>query len=242
MRRSLAGMARLLDDHPISALAIFPHPDDVEVSCGGTLARWSADGCTVHVVVCTRGEKGSVDPGADTDALAQTREAETRHAADVLGVKGLELLGYDDGTVSNDVELRGRLVEAVRRLRPECVIFPDPTATFFGSTHVNHHDHREVGWAALDACAPAAASPLYFPEAGPAHAVSTLLMSGTLEPDAWVDITDSIDRKAEAVRCHRSQLGEDEPLAAALVRARGADEGARVGVPYAEGYRCIQLA
>lgn len=227
---------------PTRALAVYAHPDDFEISCGGTLALWSKAGCSVHVVVCTRGEKGSADPAEDTTALARSRADESRSAAAALGIEGLEQLGYDDGTVENDVALRRRLVAVVRRLRPDCVITSDPTAIFFGSTYVNHHDHREVGWATLDACAPAAASPLYFPEVGPAHTVATLLLSGTLEADAWVDISDTIEHKAAALRCHRSQLGSDAQLVDELVRRRAADEGDRVGVPYAEGYRCIQLA
>jgi LmbE family N-acetylglucosaminyl deacetylase len=234
-------MARLLDIRPASALAIYAHPDDLEISCGGTLSLWSDGGCEVHVVVCTRGEKGSADPREDTEALARSRAAEARAAASLLGAVGFEQLGYDDGTVENDVELRGRLVALVRRLRPECVITSDPTATFFGSSYVNHHDHREVGWATLDACAPAAASPLYFPEAGPAHGVSTLLLSGTLEADAWVDITDTVERKADALRCHRSQLGGRADWVDELVRRRAAEEGEKVGARYAEGYRCLQL-
>ncbi|MPY92765.1 MAG: PIG-L family deacetylase [Acidimicrobiia bacterium] len=234
-------MARLLDLRPSSALAVYAHPDDLEISCGGTLSLWSASGCSVHVVVCTRGEKGSADPEEDTAALARSRAMEARAAAEVLGVKGFEQLGYDDGTVENDVHLRGRLVGLVRRLRPECVVTSDPTATFFGSSYVNHHDHREVGWATLDACAPAAASPLYFPEAGPAHGVATLLLSGTLEADAWVDISDTVERKAEALRCHRTQLGTEERWVDELVRRRAAEEGDKVGVRYAEGYRCIRL-
>ena len=234
-------MAQLLDVLPSSALAVYAHPDDLEISCGGTLARWSAAGCEVHVVVCTRGEKGSADPEQDTVALAHSRTVEARAAAALLGAVGFEQLGYDDGTVQNDVQLRGRLVGIVRRLRPEYVITPDPTATFFGSSYVNHHDHREVGWGTLDACAPAASSPLYFPEAGPAHAVGTLLLSGTLEADSWVDISETIERKAEAVRCHRSQLGLEDILVDELVRRRAAEEGDKVGASYAEGYRRIQL-
>ncbi|MHB1784049.1 MAG: PIG-L deacetylase family protein, partial [Acidimicrobiales bacterium] len=57
--------AELVADAPTRALAIYAHPDDAEVSCGGTLARWSAAGCEVEVVVCTRGDKGSTDPAVD---------------------------------------------------------------------------------------------------------------------------------------------------------------------------------
>ena len=234
--------ADLLTDDPVAALAVYAHPDDVEVACGGTLARWAAAGAAVHVVVCTRGDKGTADACADGEALAEERAREARAGADVLGVAGLELLGYDDGAVENDVEIRRRLVEVVRRVRPEVVVCPDPTAFFFGSSYVNHHDHRQVGWATIDACAPAAASPLYYRETGPAHVVRRLLLSGTLEPDVWVDITPTVGRKAAAVGCHRSQVGDNGAWIEDWVRQRAADEGAKAGVPYAECFRRIHLA
>jgi LmbE family N-acetylglucosaminyl deacetylase len=233
--------ATLLGTEPAIALAVYAHPDDLEVSCGGTLARWGQAGCAVHLVVCTRGDKGSFEAEVDTEALSRLRAQEARDAAEVIGARGLDLLGYDDGTVDNDVELRRRLVEVVRRTRPEIVVCPDPTATFFGSTYVNHHDHREVGWATIDACAPAAASPLYYPEAGSAHGVAELLLSGTLEPDVWVDITATIEDKAAALRCHRSQVHGREEWLEGWVRQRAGTEGAKTGVRYAESFRRIQL-
>ena len=233
--------SNLLESEPATALAVYAHPDDLEVSCGGTLARWGRAGCAVHLVVCTRGDKGSFDADADTQALSRTRAEEARDAADVLGAAGLDLLGYEDGAIENDVELRRRLVEVVRRTRPDIVVCPDPTASFFGSSYVNHHDHREVGWATVDACAPAAASPLYFPEAGAAHSVAELLLSGTLVPDVWVDITPSVEGKAAALRCHRSQVGGREQWLEDWVRQRAGAEGAKAGVRYAESFRRIRL-
>jgi LmbE family N-acetylglucosaminyl deacetylase len=234
--------AELLEQNPSRVLAVYAHPDDAEVSCGGTLARWVEAGGAVHVVLATRGDKGSSDPCADPDELAERRAAEARAGADQLGVSGLELFGYDDGAVENDAELRGRLVEVVRRVRPDVVMCPDPTASFFGASYVNHHDHRALGWATVDACAPAASSPLYYPEAGPAHAVGCLLLSGTLEPDVWVDISATIGRKAAAVGCHRSQVGDNGAWIEDFVRQRAAAEGAKCGVPYAECFRRIRLA
>lgn len=237
----MAGV-ELLSDEPARALAVYAHPDDLEVSCGGTLARWTAAGAVVHIVVCTKGEKGSFDPHTDTEALARQRAQEARAAAEVLGAHGIDLLGYDDGTISNDVRLRQQLVEVVRRTRPQVVVCPDPTASFFGASYVNHHDHREVGWATVDACAPAAASPLYFPEAGPPHTVSSLLLSGTLEPDVWADISETVACKAAALRCHRTQVGGNEPFIDDWVRQRAASEGTKAGVRYAECFRQIRLA
>jgi LmbE family N-acetylglucosaminyl deacetylase len=194
------------------------------------------------VVVCAAGDKGSSDPGADGAALAARRAEEAGAAAQLLGLAGHHLLGRPDGEVDNDVGLRGELVALVRRLRPETVLCPDPTATFFGQRYFNHRDHREAGWAALDAVAPAAANPHYFPEAGPAHQVATVYLSGTLEPDAWVDITDAIEAKTEALLRHESQLGEAGEWMRQVVRQRAEEAGRAAGVPFAEAFRVLRLA
>ena len=125
----------------------------------------------------------------------------------------------------------------VRALRPDVVCGHDPTAVFFGRDYFNHRDHRVAGAALLDAVAPASALPHYFPDAGPAHRVSDVLLSGTLEPDEWVDVTDTIEIKAAAVECHRTQFAGQGGWAGEAVRRRAAEEGRRVGVAYAEGFR-----
>jgi LmbE family N-acetylglucosaminyl deacetylase len=231
----------VLTESPQRALAVYAHPDDPEVACGGTLARWAGEGADVHLVVVNAGDKGSFDPGTDPAVLTEKRAGEVAAAADVMGLAGFDLLGVPDGEVTNDLPLRARLVGLVRRLRPEVVVAPDPTAVFFGDSYVNHRDHREVGWAVLDAVAPAAASPLYFPDQGPPHQVSVVLLSGTLVPDAWIDVSTTIDQKVAAVSCHESRVGDDPDLVAELLRARTAEAGAQAGVPHAEGYRQLRL-
>lgn len=234
-------MAGRVDEVPTRALAIYAHPDDPEVSCGGTLARWSAAGAEVHVVICASGDKGTSDPDVRPPDLARRRAAEVAAATSALGVAGHHLLGRPDGEVENTAELRGELVALVRRLRPQVVVCPDPTAAFFGSSYFNHRDHRQVGWATLDAVAPAAASPHYFPQAGPPHQVGAVYLSGTLQPDLWVEITGTIEAKAQALLCHESQLGETGEWLRQVVHQR-AEEGGRVaGVPYAEGFRLLRL-
>ena len=194
------------------------------------------------MVVCTRGDKGSVDAAVDADVLVGTRRAEARAAAAAARRRPASTSSTTRTAPSRTTSsLRERLVEIVRRVAPDVVVCPDPTAAFFGSAYVNHHDHRVVGWATVDACAPAASSPLYFPASGPPHSVGLLLLSGTLEPDVWVDITLTVATKAAALRCHRSQLGGREALVDDWVRQRAAAEGAKVGVGYAECFRRIML-
>jgi LmbE family N-acetylglucosaminyl deacetylase len=227
---------------PGRALAVYAHPDDPEVSCAGTLASWAAAGAEVRLLICCRGDKGSPDPSADPAEVAAQRAEEVAGAAAVLGLAGHEVLSHGDGEVTNDLAFRAELVERIRALRPEVVVCPDPTAIFFGDSYVNHRDHREVGWATLDACAPAAASPLYFPNAGAPHAVSAVLMSGTLDPDTWVDIGAALEAKVAALACHRSQLRGDPALVAELLEQRALEAGERAGVRHAEGYRALHLA
>jgi len=231
---------------PGRVLAVYAHPDDPEVSAGGTLARWADAGAAVHVVITTRGDKGTDDPGADTDALAATRVEEAAAAARVLGVAETHHLDHDDGELVDDRALRVELVRLVRRLRPDIVCCPDPTAVFLGDGYVNHRDHRVTGWAALDAVAPAAAGVHYFPELraeGLApHRVHELWLSGTREPNHWVDIGATIDRKIEAVLRHASQVPDGGDLLAEFLRDAAADAGRVAGLRCAEAFRRVVLA
>ena len=232
----------LLDEPPASALAIYAHPDDPAISCGGTLACWAAGGSTVHVVICTAGDNGAPDPATDPVALSQSRMVEAEHSAEVLGISGSYFLGHLDGELDNDSALRRELVQIIRELKPDAIVSPDPLAVFFGEHHYNHRDHRVVWWAALDAAAPAAAMPLYFAGTGAAHQVTAAYLSGSLQPSVWVDVSSTIDRKIEAVSCHRSQLPGGGDWIASALRDGAEDAGREVGVDYAEPFRRIWLA
>ena len=237
----MSPVPELLDDVSGSVLAVYAHPDDPDVSCGGTLARWARAGAEVHVLICTDGDKGTTDPGTDPAELARRRAGEAAEAAAVLGLAGQHFLGYPDGELVDDAALRGALVGWVRTLRPRTVLGPDPTAVFFGEDYFNHRDHRTTGFALLDALSPAAALPHYFPDAGPAHQAETALLSGTLEPTVWVDVTATIEDKAAAVGCHRSQFADDGTWVRRAVRERAEEDGRRAGVAFAEGFRRLRL-
>jgi LmbE family N-acetylglucosaminyl deacetylase len=227
---------------PGSAMAIYAHPDDADVAAGGLLSQWASEGCAVHLVVVCDGSKGSHGPKANSVSLRDARRAELQFAADLLGVATVIELDKPDGEVINDLELRATLVGLVRKFRPEVVVGPDPTATFFGGVYVNHRDHRETGWALLDAVAPAAAMPLYFPEQGEPHQVRQLLLSGTHEPDVVVDVTRTIDTKVKAVLAHVSQLAGDDEAIRSVVYGRAEQAGRPVGVAYGEAFRSVELA
>jgi LmbE family N-acetylglucosaminyl deacetylase len=234
-------MVAVYGDAPARALAVYAHPDDPEISCGATLARWAAAGGEVHVLVLTRGEKGSSDPTTDTAELARRRAAEMEASGRVLGLAGREQLPVDDGELANTPELRRSIVAAVRRVRPDVVVCPDPTAVIFGDTYFNHADHRMAGWATLDAVSPAAGNPHYFPEQGPAHKVGAVLLSGTLAPNVWVDVAESLETKIGALLCHRSQLEGSGEWFRDVLRRRAEEEGRAAGIRYAEGFRRLTL-
>lgn len=223
-------------------MAIFAHPDDADVAAGGLLALLANQGCAVHLVIVCDGSKGSHVPQVDARSLRDVRRHELEQAAGHLGATSVTCLERVDGGVTNDEELRAILVGLIREQRPEIVIGPDPTATFFGGVYVNHRDHRETGWALLDAVAPAAAMPLYFPERGEAHQVRQLLLSGTHEPDVVVDVSDTISTKIKAVLAHSSQMGGDPESIRDVVYGRAEQAGRPVGVAFGESFRCVELA
>ncbi len=232
-------------DTPARVLAVYAHPDDPEISSGGTLARWASSGSEVHILTTTRGDKGTSDPAADPDELARTRVDESAAAARVLGVAGVHHLDYPDGDLDDDRSLRADLVRYIRRLRPDVVLGPDPTAVFFGDSYVNHRDHRVTGWAVLDAVSPAAGNPHYFPELRAEgldiHQPRALYLSGTFEANVWIDITATIDRKIEALFCHASQLADTTVWFRDFLRETAEAAGRAAGVSYAEGFRRIVL-
>ena len=114
---------------PTSALAIGAHPDDVEFGAGATLAKWAADGCVVHHLVCTDGSKGTWDPDVDVQALAERRQQEQREAARRLAGENageVRFLGRTDGELDSDLGTRGEVARVIRELRPQVVLGHPP--------------------------------------------------------------------------------------------------------------------
>ncbi len=224
-------------------MVIMAHPDDPEFFCGGTVARWARDGCEIVYVVITNGNKGSNDPKMTPERLAAIREEEQREAARRLGVKEVVFLGYNDGELMADLRLRADLVRQIRRYRPDVVICQDPTTYFWPGGGINHPDHRAAGEAAIAAVFPLARDRLNFPEQEREglrpHKVEELYVSGTTQPDTWIDISETLEDKIQAILAHRSQIKEPEKLAERIREwAAQSDQGRP---PFAEGFRKIVL-
>lgn len=228
---------------PRRALFIFAHPDDIEFSVAGTAARWARAGSELTYVVITDGNAGSHEDGMTASKLAEIRRAEQEAAADVAGAARCVFLGYDDGLLEPTLALRKELVRLIRRYRPNVVVCGDPTVFFPNDTRINHPDHRAAATAAIDATFPAAEMPLLFPEMGSdglrAHKVNYVYISNPREATYYVDISETIDVKIEALRQHTSQLGEwdpEEPL-----KTWAGNVGKKVGFKFAEGFRLLTL-
>jgi LmbE family N-acetylglucosaminyl deacetylase len=224
---------------PESAMVIVAHPDDAEFTMAGTIAAWTRAGCRVTYVVCTDGNAGTHEPGMTRERLAEIRRAEQRAACATLGVGEVTFLGYDDGQLQATLELRRHLVRAIRHYKPEVVLTSDPTRLFSSDRYINHPDHRAAGQAALDAVAPASEMPLLWPETGEPHKVHRVYVYGNDEPNEWVDISETIETKIEALKKHASQLNDWDPTD--RIKEWSAETGKDKGMAHAEAFRVIRL-
>jgi LmbE family N-acetylglucosaminyl deacetylase len=225
---------------PQSAMTIFAHPDDMEFSCGATLAKWSKTGCEITVVLCTSGNVGTHDGQYTPSALAAVREGEQRKACEVLGVKHIEFLRHDDSRLVADLTLRRELVRLIRQYKPEVVFCGDPNLVFWGPNRINHPDHRAAALAAIDAIFPCASMELLWPEEGPVHEVHGVYVRAFDVLDTWIDVTDTVELKIKALREHHSQLDENKGLEE-MIRQRHAEAGQDKGLAFAEAFRVIRL-
>jgi LmbE family N-acetylglucosaminyl deacetylase len=229
---------------PKKAMVIAAHPDDIEFGSAGTVARWIKEGAEVIYVLCTSGDVGIAEPDMTKARAAQIREAEQLEAAAVVGVKEVIFLREPDGMVENTIALRKKLVREIRRLKPEVVIVDDPTVVWVGDTYINHPDHRAVAGAAVDAIFPAAGQPHLFEELAEegitAHKVRKVYVNtfGS-DGDTFVNITDTIDLKIEALKKHISQMGDWDPGPRMKEWAAEAAKGKEMA--YAETFRVITL-
>ncbi len=233
---------RITNGGPV--MAIFAHPDDPEFVAGGTLARWAAAGRQLIYVIITDGSKGSSDPTITTAALIETRQREQRDAALALGCENVVFLPYEDAMLEPTIAVRRDLVREIRRYRPEIVVCFDPTVFWVGDSYIQHPDHRASGEAALAAIFPAARDRLTFPELlveGLApHNVDDIYLASPADPNCWIDISDTIERKTAAMAQHRSQVGDPEATAR-LLRAFAREAGGARELGYAEAFRFISF-
>jgi N-acetylglucosamine malate deacetylase 1 len=223
---------------PIDLLAIAAHRDDVELTCGGTLAKAARSGQRTAILDLTQGEMG-------TRGSAPLRAQEAEQAAAVIGVSVRENLCLPDAAIMNDPATREQLVRAIRRLRPRVVIAP--------AREGRHPDHPMTAQLVRDACFLAGIAKLApdVPKHRPhkvLHAVA--YRQDFIRPTFVVDISAEFELKLRAIQCYRSQFegeiqaGEVYPNGEPLedvVRHYAAYYGTLIRRPYGEPFFTTEM-
>lgn len=229
-----------------TVLAVVAHPDDVELSCAGAVVRWIREGSRAVLLVATNGARGGKEIGTDAHQVSLERRAEQQAAAQLIGFSDVVELGFEDGELTDGEELRAVLVEQVRRVRPERVVMLDPLTVIYRNYYVNHRDHRILGIAMLDAMYPEASNAGYFPqqiEAGlQPHKVPEFWLANSDQPNSWIDVSDTLDVRFDALRRHASQMWLWPDKGEAVIRQQrelASLLGLEHGYRYAEEYRRV---
>lgn len=197
---------------PQKILVILAHPDDPEFFCGGTLAHWAKAGHDIVYLLLTNGDKGG-GSNLTPAILSEIRQNEQKEAAAVIGARRVEFLGKEDGYLEPSIELRKEIVRVIRLEKPDILVTCDPTLLYNKLGRVNHPDHRAAGQVVLDSIFPAAGNAHYFPdlltvEGLPPHTPKEVWVSLPNMPTITLDVTDVWDIKLNALKKHKSQIGD----------------------------------
>jgi LmbE family N-acetylglucosaminyl deacetylase len=227
------------------ALAIVAHPDDIEYGAAAAIARWTGQGKQVGYVMVTSGEAG-ID-GLPPDECRRVREAEEIASARTVGVDSVEFLGFKDGVVEYNLDLRAAIALVVRRHRPEIVITGNFRDTF-GPGALNPADHIAVGRAVLDGVRDAG-NRWIFPEqlvdgVEPWGGVRAVWASGSPMAGHGVDTTETFDKGVESLQEHQAYidgLGWENWDPREFLEGQARSSGTRLGTPFATAFEVYSL-
>ena len=235
------------EDDPERVLVVTAHPDDVDFGVAGTVATWTDRGVEVSYCIVTDGDAGGSDLSVSRSDMAVLRREEQCAAAAVVGVKDVSFLGYPDGRLMVSIELRRDITREIRRVRPDRVVCQSPDR-WWDRIFASHPDHLAAGEAAVCAVYPDSRNPFAHPElideGFEPYVVKELWVAADTNPDRAVDVTATFDRKIEALRCHRSQIGDGAELAD-RIRSWLEPAGRAAGLPsgaLAETFRVVETA
>jgi LmbE family N-acetylglucosaminyl deacetylase len=199
-------------------LVVVAHPDDCDFGCAGSTARWTSEGRTVSYCIVTDGDAGGSDRSVSRAEMAQIRRREQTAAAAAVGVSEIAFLGYPDGRLAPTIELRRDISRVIRQRKPDRVVTQSPDRNY-QRIFASHPDHLAAGEAALSAVYPDARNPfahmeLLDDEGLEPHTVPEVYLMASAPGGVVVDITDTIERKLEALRNHASQYDDWDGLSA----------------------------
>jgi LmbE family N-acetylglucosaminyl deacetylase len=228
-------------------LIVAAHPDDIDFTAAGSVAKWTDEGIEVTYCLVTDGDAGGFDPAVPRSEIPKIRRAEQTAAAKAVGVTDLVWLGYPDGRVLVTLDLRRDIARVIRQVRPDRVLCPSPMR-HLDRLFASHPDHMATGEATLCAVYPDARNPFAFPELAAeglaAHTVNEVWVMGGPEPNTFVDVTDTFDRKLAALRAHVSQFETREdpgPFVRSWLEVAAQAAGLPAG-RLAEGYRRLDTS
>jgi LmbE family N-acetylglucosaminyl deacetylase len=227
------------------ALVVTAHPDDVDFGFAGMVARLTDSGIDVTYCIVTDGDAGGAETGMPRDEMAPKRREEQTAAAAVVGVHDLHFLGYPDGRVESTLELRRDISRVIRRVRPDRVLMQSPDRNW-DRIYASHPDHLAVGDATIAAVYPDARNRWAHPELEaeglePWTVPQVWMGAGGPQVTHYIDITDTVDRKIEALLCHKSQLPDPEATGQ-MVRGWTSMIATSAGLPegrFAEAVRIV---
>lgn len=190
-------------------LVVVAHPDDVDFGAAGTIATFTEAGLHVTYCLITDGDAGGFDDAVDRTVIPAIRQAEQRAAAEAVGVSDLIFLGYPDGRLTVTHELRRDISRVIRQMRPDRVLGSAPERNY-RRVQASHPDHMAAGEATLCAVYPDARNPYAHPELLAVDGlepwkVREVWQIGSPHPNHYIDITDVVERKIAALKCHASQ-------------------------------------
>lgn len=227
----------------LDILAFGAHPDDVELSCGGTLLLHQSRGKKIGIVDLTRGEMG-------TRGTPEIRMQESVAASKVLKLETRENLGFADCFFRNDNEHRMKVISTIRKYQPEIVIA--------NAVRDRHPDHGRAAQLVAESCFHAGLVKVETSENGKPQsawkvkALYHYIQDRNIVLDFVVDISDWMEKKLEAILCYKSQFynpASSEPQTALTgknfldiaVRSRNAELGRGIGVTFAEGFTVSRI-
>jgi LmbE family N-acetylglucosaminyl deacetylase len=226
-------------------LVVTAHPDDVDFSWAGMVARLTDAGIEVSYCIVTDGDAGGSETGIPRAEMGPKRREEQTAAAAVVGVHDVHFLGYPDGRVEPTLELRRDVSRVIRQVRPDRVILQSPVRNI-DFVYASHPDHLAVAEAGIAAVYPDARNRWAHPELeAEGHEPWTVpqvwLSARGDDQTHFVDITDTIARKIDALLCHKTQSLDPEAMGE-LLRGWAKMNAESAGLPdgrYAEGLRVI---
>ena len=208
-------MTPLADTEIKRVLVVMAHPDDCDFGAGGTIAQWTAQGIHVSYCIITNGDQGGEESGIPLEEMAAVRQQEQRNAGKALGVSDITYLNYRDGWLASSMELRKDIVKAIRFAKPDRMVVQSPQRNY-ERVFASHPDHLAAGETAVQAVYPDARNPFAFTDLKEAGfepwRVREVWMTGSPQPNHFVDITETFSKKIAALHAHVSQTAHNKAL------------------------------